>query len=314
MPRKVYRRLVEFGIIEDYLKSAPKQEPVGKYLDTWGGHRRSKGTSEQTVKTDHTRIVRILARAGVGVLTDISRKAVSAAAEELRAELNLSDQTHNHGLAACKAFTRWCEAEGLVELDPLRAIQRCRVTRRMQRRPLTHAELMKLIATTSQRGESWGMTGESRALLYETAARTGLRARELRELACENLRYDCDGAWLVLRTGRRIPLRGSTAEALRRHTRGQPADALLFRRMPPSTHTAEMLRADLEAAGIPAKTTAGCVDFHALRETFVASLCALPGLNAEARQQLVRVGAPRGASRLADLSELRRAVESFRPL
>ena len=58
--------------------------------------------------------------------------------------------------------------------------------------------------------------------------------------------------------------------------------------MPPSTHTAEMLRTDLQAAGIPYVDAAGRhVDFHALRHSFITAL-ANSGVHPKTAQALAR--------------------------
>lgn len=74
---------------------------------------------------------------------------------------------------------------------------------------------------------------------------------------------------------------------LREHLKLMLPAAKVFR-LPPSTETAKLIRADLEAAGIPATNAAGqAVDFHALRHTFL-TLLAAGGVHPKVAQDLAR--------------------------
>lgn len=67
-----------------------------------------------------------------------------------------------------------------------------------------------------------------------------------------------------------LPLRSQIAAPVGDWIADRPDDRSLF--PIESTHTAEMIRVDLEAAGIPYETASGVADFHSLRHTFVTML------------------------------------------
>jgi hypothetical protein len=77
--------------------------------------------------------------------------------------------------------------------------------------------------------------------------------------------------------------------------------------------TAEMIRVDLQAAGIPYGTPAGVVDFHALRAAYVSHLVA-SGASVKTCQVLARHSTPSLAIGLfakASLHDIKGAVESL---
>ena len=70
----------------------------------------------------------------------------------------------------------------------------------------------------------------------------------------------------------RIPLQLETVAVLRRFLVGALPATLVFRDAHRGYRAAEVLRWDLEAAGIPERTEAGRVDFHSLRVSFVTNM------------------------------------------
>ena len=138
------------------------------------------------------------------------------------------------------------------------------------------------------------MTGEARALLYRVAIETGQRRSALERLTVAD--FDAEAGTLAFKAkaktkSRRhavLPVRDVTAEALRQHVADKLPAASLFD-MPKADETADLLRADLEAAragwiaeGADAEERARRadsaflaetdaegrrVDFHALRTT-----------------------------------------------
>ena len=109
-----------------------------------------------------------------------------------------------------------------------------------------------------------------RATLYELAVETGFRRNELRSLTVASFKLDGDPATVTVRAGyaknkRRdtLALSPGLASRIREHLRTKLPGAQAFN-VP--QRTAEMLRSDLERAGLPYVDDAGEVfDFHALR-------------------------------------------------
>ena len=156
-------------------------------------------------------------------------------------------------------------------------------------------ELRALLYATAGEPERFGLDGQTRALIYRTAVETGLRAGELQTLRVAGLE-SLDGERPTVRVRaidskhRRedlLPLRPELARALLAHTSGRGPWEPVFP-LPKAWRSAEMLRADLDAAGIAHEDESGrVVDFHALRTTFCTML-ARAGVAPKVAQRLAR--------------------------
>lgn len=231
-----------------------------------------------------------------------------------REAAGLSKSTSNHYLTAVKSFGWWLVRDRRAAENPFAYLSALNTEDdlRRERRPLSDGEFSRLVEAA--RGSSWvfrGLSGADRAMLYITAAYTGLRAAELASLtdssldlesglptaavkACYSKRRRRDvqplrpdlarllSDWLADRTANAAPaLEAENGPVTLRLPRGgrrienereRPPEARLW----PGTwyeNAAEMLRHDLAAAGIPYEDAAGRVfDFHALRHHFISNL------------------------------------------
>ena len=91
-----------------------------------------------------------------------------------------------------------------------------KIDRRHDRRPLELDQIRRLLETTKERPERFGVTGYERAMLYRLAIETGLRANELRSLKKSS--FDFDNLIVAVETGctknrkvAALPLRKDTA-------------------------------------------------------------------------------------------------------
>ena len=142
--------------------------------------------------------------------------------------------------------------------------------------------------------ERFAVTGPERAMLYQIAVETGLRASELRSLVRASFDLEANPPTVTVAAGYSkrqredtLPLRRQLADDLRDFLSGKTPTAQTFT-VPPSYDTADMLRADLEAAGIPYRNDAGRVaDFHSLRHSFISNLAA-GGVHPKTAQTLAR--------------------------
>jgi len=260
-----------------------------------------------------------------------ARRYPRATAEALRERLvqPLGMQTSNHYIAAVRSFARWLVETRRLDKDPLAELKAGNVKKdlRHDRRTLPLPELGKLFQATGQSESAFrGLTGPDRLALYLTACGTGFRAGELAVLGPES--FDLDGnppvAYLPARedkAGRSVkqPLPPSLVQALRDYLAGRPQGLPVW---PGTWHerAAEMLRADLEAAGIPyvIQGTDGPLfaDFHALRHSFVA-LLDRSGATLKEAMQLARHSDPRltmARYGRADLLDLGQTVAGLPPL
>ncbi len=180
-----------------------------------------------------------------------------------------SARTLNHYLQAMVSFLNWLERMGRIKGNPLKFVGKVdeRGKLKRTRRALTDDELRRVVA-----GSDW------RGLVYLTAARTGLRQEELRQLIWDDLRLEKEVPHVRVRvvcaknkTEEQVELVPEICEALKAH---RPPDyspnGLVFEKGVPR---AARLRADLETNEIAYQDELGrYADFHALRYTWTTFL------------------------------------------
>jgi integrase len=244
-------------------------------------------------------VARMLRRLGMngtgnGKARRYPASAVAALAE--RTGQGAGPSTCNHYLPAAKGFTRWLARDRRIAADPLAHLSRMNAEPdvRRERRALREDAFARFIEATGAGKSFRGLTGADRLVLYTLAANTGFRAGELASLTPASFDFDPDAphvtvgaAYSKRRRRDRQPLRADVAELLRAYTAGRPRQRPLW----PGTwkdDAADMLFADLAAAGIPYQDESGrYFDFHALRGQFI-SLLAAKGVHPKVAQVLAR--------------------------
>jgi integrase len=237
---------------------------------------------------------RKLSRPGTGEAR--GRTFTRAEVEELLARRRgIGIVTSNNYVTAIKHFSRWLVKDGRAENDPLAMIARLNpdVDLRRPRRVLREERFALLVEATGKGVAFRGIGGPDRLVLYTLAANTGFRAGELASLTPASFSLDTNPRTVTIEAAyskhRRKdvqPLRPDVAELMRQYIAGKPADQPLW----PGTWAevaAEMLRTDLDAAGIPYKDGGRYFDFHAMRGQFI-SLLAKSGVHPKVAQVLAR--------------------------
>lgn len=255
-------------------------------------------------------IIRLFADASITSIASIRPDQLQSALGRLKVQR--SARTCNHALASVKAFATWLYDSERIQEVP-RGLKKIRPypeanDRRVVRRPLTLAELAKLLEATeagpeivTQRWSRGGgaktrMTGVERAWAYRVAMATGFRANEIRSLLPESFQLDGPSPTITVaasasKRGKRSglddvqPIARKDAEALREWLATRTGDGPVF---PLPEKTALMLAADLARAGIDSRDAKGRVlDFHALRHSFISGLV-MSGVNPKVAQSLAR--------------------------
>jgi integrase len=195
-----------------------------------------------------------------------------------------SGKTCENYAEALKSFCKWCIDRGYLESNPLRGLTRFDTTPKDLRRALTREELGRLLAAAPP----------ERRLLYEVAASTGLRAKEMRHLRVAHLDvarggFRLEAAWTKNRKPGFQPVPAGVLARVRQAAHGQKADDHLFY-VP--THIARIMKRDLKRAKVPERLPGeGKIDFHALRTTY-ATFVLESGANVKEAQTLLRHSTP----------------------
>ena len=180
-----------------------------------------------------------------------------------------SPRTLNHYLQGMISLLNWMEKAARIKSNPLKNVSRAdeRGKQKRVRRAFTDDEMRKLVAGSEERG-----------IIYFTAARTGLRQEELKQMKWGDLRLDAAVPFVVVRDyaaknkkEESVQLVPEIVEALTAH---QPAECkgtdLVF---PNGIPRARRLTKDAEANGIAYRDELGrYADFHSLRYTWATFL------------------------------------------
>ena len=323
--------LGEAGLIDKFAEH--RRRPLAEHLDDYRRHLAAKGDTDRHVQQTCDRIQILADACGFKWIGDINAEVLF---EQLatwrrhgRAEpgrrKTMSIETANHYLRAFKAFTAWLFKSQRIGHDPLHHLSTLNPEpdRRHVRRSLSTQEFVHLVEVTQVNpAVVCGLTGMDRGMLYRLAAYTGWRASELASLTPESIDVEeqaatAAAAYTKHRKRDELPLHSALVDQMQSWLATRPKGKPLW----PGTwaqnrHGAEMLRADLKAAGIPYKDRAGRVfDFHALRGQFVTML-AMAGVALVRAQKLARHSTPNltanNYTRL-QLADLRLDVEKLPP-
>lgn len=264
---------------------------------------------------------------GKGPARRYPRESVEGVA--LRIGRGKSVQTTNYYISHLKSFCRWLIKDRRTGENPVVHLEpgNADTDRRRDRRELTDEQLRDLLTATRSSTRSYrGLTGNDRYHLYALACGTGFRASALASLTPECFDLEARVPTVTLpvrndksRRGKLQPLPSDVADLLRDYLQGRPGQALLWA----GTGTwhrhgkgAEMLRLDLEAAGIPFVVQGPdgplYADFHALRHTYL-TLGGRAGIDLRTLQELAGHSTPTLTARYSHrrLHDLAGAVEKL---
>jgi integrase len=211
-------------------------------------------------------------------LGDLDAESVQRVLKTLK-DHGRSNATLNHHRQAVRAFTKWCVGNNRLRDDPLQSVvgYNAEKDKRHERRSISEAELLSIIAAAQNGPVVMGMTGPQRALAYRVAALTGLRygvqpGEPRKELAyLRSSSFDWSNSTITIPAGytkngdpATIDVPDELMAELRRYVADCPAGQPIFPLR--AGKGAVMLRYDLDAAGVPYRDAAGRVfDFHCLR-------------------------------------------------
>ncbi len=303
--------------------AAAEAKPLSAHVDAFCKWLRERGVTEKHAAQTAKRLRRVVDLCGAGRISELSLSRVQDALGRLRGD-GLSVATVNYHVRAVKQFGSWLVRDGRARGSAVAHLRtgNAETDRRKERRALSDDELDRLLAAARDGGEVEGMAGVDRAMLYLMAAGTGFRAGELRSLTPESFTLDGEpptirvkAAYSKNRKQADQRVARALAAMLRPWLEGKAAGQPVFN-MP--ERTADMMRVDLEAAGVPYRDAAGRinVDFHALRHSYCTRL-ALSSAPVSVIQALARHSTPvLTLSRYAHVDDAAKmlALDALRPL
>lgn len=313
--------------------------PLTEHAADYRQHLEAKGNTGDYVQHTHARILDVLTGCNVTRWRQLDRDAVMKYLHDRRKEndgVRFGISTFNHYLVAIKGFTRWMATTRppRAPLDPFYGVKKLNadVDVRVQRRALPDAEFGKLLAAAMKGPTIRLLSGQERATLYQFAAYTGLRASELASLTPTAFDLDTSPATVKVKAGAignkkkkaaLLVLRPDVAELMRTFMAGKPRTAPLWQdndKAPYESwhlHAADMLRHDLEAAGLEYEDAEKHVfDFHALRHQFITNL-ARAGVELQTAQKLARHSTPMLTANVythLDLNDQAAALDKLPPV
>jgi len=270
--------ILEPKLVRDSAKT-PLKEHFEAYLADMAGRGRD-GRNGRGAFLLSSRVEKLLSECGWKASADITADSFVA----WRARNDLAPKTANHYLQAVRGWLNWMVEVGRIKANPLRNVRKAeeRGGKVRVRRAFSDDELRRLVAGSGPRG-----------IIYFTAARTGLRSDELRQLTWGDVTLDGGAPRFLVREhvakSRReesVPLVSEVVEELRayRPPHPSPADPVFPNGIP----RASRLKVDCERNGIAYRDASGrYADFHSLRYTF-ATFLARSGVSPRLTMKLMR--------------------------
>lgn len=285
------RHLARLGLIE-----AIERRSLDELVIAYQQDLTDDDNGDDHITRSVARIKKIVAACGFKLPRDIEAAPIKHyLAERRRKEKEtFGPATSNHYLTAVKSFVSYLRRRKLLFDDPLTDLEKLSVgDPRRQRRVLADDEITKLLKATPTNATKHKVRPADRAMVYQVALATGLRAEELAEVTPADFLFGDHPAITVRASVSKngkletLPLDAGIAAILRPYLVGKPVGLPIF----PGRwyrRANEMLKSDLAAAKLKAEDDQGRVaDFHALRHTCITRWV-MRGLHPKVVQILAR--------------------------
>lgn len=304
------KRFAKMGLIEQNRIEA--RQPIDFHVRDYIDYLKHKGNTEQYCRLCQTRIQNVIEGCKFSKLADVSADKVMRYVSDEMTAGRLSEASFNHYIRQFKGFVRWLYLNDRIETDINKRLHFRTITEPVKkRRALSEAEitfLLEWLRTEAPNRRS--LTGWERAVLYQLALTTGLRAAEIRSLTGRSIDFEgktltLRGAFAKNRQDAILPLPEQIVNDLKTLTAGKHPDAPLFKL---TDKTANLIKSDLNGAKkfyaslghtpaektqrmkddfLAIETADGEIDFHSLRHTF-GSMLAEAGVHPKTAQTLMR--------------------------
>jgi integrase len=299
-------RLVGLGLIPPRIvaRSTPLSDWVEPWVEVVAGR---KPDAKRHAPQQASKVRRVITAIRAGQIEDLDPDVVTEAINGFQTQgckepKPLSTASRRSYGIAIKDFTRWLSRKLRVEnpLDGL-GLPGQYENPQHERQPLTVAQYCKLASylDTFDRypGQKSRWTAYDRKMIYWTAVKTAYREAELGKLRRWNLYLDAKPAVICLKardtknkTKGEVPIPRDLAVALKKYVARLDPEDKVFPFPLTSGSVVDMLRRDLDGAGIPWKLPSGeVVDFHTLRSTAITWWLDVDGLTPKRVQVLARL-------------------------
>ncbi len=300
-------KLAEFG-----------KQPIQRWIDDYiASLAIEHGTANEHVQDTRSKIEKTIAGCEISIGSRLTADLVIAYTSERKRKDNLSARTIQSYFVALKSFSKWCVVSGRLLADPLTQLRSPSPAkdRRYIRRAISRDEWLRLRQAAETGPTRRKIPGPERALLYEMALVTGLRAVEIEGLTRSGVVLSDNAPYVMLpgaNTKNAKPaeqfLTPSLADKLKKHLSHKMRGVKVFS-INDLNRLAIVLRADMNAARAKWLSEAKTIDeknireasdflksvdsegrkfdFHGLRYTCGAWL-ALGGIHAKQIQKMLR--------------------------
>jgi integrase len=282
IPSRIRDELISFEILDANRTAAGKT--LLEYIEGFKEYLTKKERDAKHINATAGCLQRLIEGCGFMFWSDITGdKIIDYLTEKRDGGNGISKRTYNGYIKAAKHLCKWL-AKQLKTTSPithLDGLENEGTDKRHPRRAATVDEIRRLLETTRNGPERYGLSGYERWLLYWLTVETGLRAGEIRKLTVSRFDFNegtitVDAAYSKHRRQDIIPLRTDLASELQSYFANKLPAAKAFcgrNRKQLTDRTAAMIKADLTDAGIPYVDEAGrYFDFHAQRHTSITNL------------------------------------------
>jgi len=170
-------------------------KPLTEHIADYAKVLEAKGFSADYVVRTKNRLKKIISDCRFCYFRDITKSAVEIYSGKLKTD-GYSSTSRGHYLDTLKTFLNWAQLDQRIINNPLAKLEKP-ARDSAKKGILTPEQFVHLIKTTFEKNVLIGRTtGQERGILYALAGCTGLRRKELLNLAWNDINLSADSAFV----------------------------------------------------------------------------------------------------------------------